>query len=188
MSIAKPRADVIKPSLIESLRRRSKNIMKANSSAAADKIVRKVDGGSVSMKRSGVTSDGLTVATVTVATTGVTPSEGVTDEGETVQVDIAGAPLHASATAALNPPDGVTVKWNETVSPRETVTVVGDAVSVKFGLIPVPLNASACIPGAAVSVITRLAVSTAATEGVNRTLMVQDAFTAMLPAHVELLE
>jgi hypothetical protein len=69
------------------------------------------------MKCDGVTNDGLTVATVTVVTTGVTPSEGVTDEGEIVQVDIDGAPPHANDTAALNPPDGVTVKWNETVSP-----------------------------------------------------------------------
>src|SRR3984885_14653421 len=117
ISIAKPTADIIKPSLIESLRRRSKSTKQVNRSAAADKIVRKTDGGSVSMKCDGVTNDGLTVATVTVVTTGVTPSDGVTDEGEIVQVDIDGAPLHASATAALNPPDGVTVKWNETVSP-----------------------------------------------------------------------
>ena len=36
--------------------------------------------------------------------------------------------------------------------------------------------------------ITRLAVSTDATEGLNRTLTVQDAFTAMLPLQVVVLE
>ena len=116
-SIAKPTAAVSKLILIESLRRRSKNTKKLNSSAAADKIAGKADGGSVSLKCPGVTSEGLTVATDTIATTGVTPSEGVTDEGEIVQVDIDGAPPHASAMAALNPPVGVTVTLNATVSP-----------------------------------------------------------------------
>jgi hypothetical protein len=116
-STTKPKAAVIKLSLIESLRRRSKNRKKVNSRTAADKIALKADGGGVNMKCPGVTNEGLTVATETVATTGVMPSEGVTDEGEIVQVDIAGAPLHASAMAALNPPVGVTVTLNATVSP-----------------------------------------------------------------------
>ena len=60
------------------------------------------------MKCDGVTNDGLTVATVTVVTTGVMPSEGVTDEGEIVQVDIDGAPPHANDTAAL--PDFFAIK------------------------------------------------------------------------------
>jgi len=51
------------------------------------------------MTAGGLTSEGAWVATVTVATTGVTPSDGVKDVGETVQVDIEGAPLHANALA-----------------------------------------------------------------------------------------
>ena len=103
--------------LIESRRFRLKSTKRARRSAAADKIARKLEGGFITMKCIGLTSDGLTVATVTVATTGAMPSEGVTEEGEIVQVDIAGAPLQASDTAPLNPPEGVTVRLNATVSP-----------------------------------------------------------------------
>ena len=38
----------------------------------------------------GVTTTGLVVATVTMALTGVTPSDGVTDVGAAVQVELAG--------------------------------------------------------------------------------------------------
>jgi hypothetical protein len=116
-SIARPTAAGSKPRLVESLCLRSRNAKRMKRSVAAYKIARKLEGGCVSTMCVGVTSDGLVVATVTVATTGVTPSEGVTDDGEIEQVDIAGAPLHARGTAALNPPDGVTVNLNATVSP-----------------------------------------------------------------------
>ena len=57
-----------------------------------------------SMRVSGVdvggeTIDGLVVASVTMAEAGVTPSVVVTDVGATVHVELAGAPMHASATA-----------------------------------------------------------------------------------------
>jgi hypothetical protein len=57
----------------------------------------------------GVTTAGLVVAIVTMALTGVTPSDGVTDVGAAVQVELAGKPVQARAAAWLNPPVGVTV-------------------------------------------------------------------------------
>ena len=57
------------------------------------------NGGNLNDLDVGIMRDGACVAIVTLATTGVVPSEGVTDIGDTLHVDIAGAPLHASATA-----------------------------------------------------------------------------------------
>jgi hypothetical protein len=54
---------------------------------------------------------------VTVATTGVTPSVGVIDAGDTAQVDMEGAPLQLRATAWLKPPAGVTVSLSVPVAP-----------------------------------------------------------------------
>jgi hypothetical protein len=90
----------------------------------------------------GAAITGLVVATVTMAVTGVTPSVGVTEVGATVHVDIVGAPAHASATARLKPPAGVTVTVKVPLAPWATVRVVGDAVTVKLAavFVPVPLN------------------------------------------------
>ena len=65
----------------------------------------------------GVTTAGLVVATVTMALTGVTPSDGVTDVGATVHVELAGKPVQARATAWLKPPAGVTVTLKVPLAP-----------------------------------------------------------------------
>ena len=57
----------------------------------------------------GGTWDRCAVVTVTAAATGFIPS-GVTEVGETEQVEREGAPLQFRATFALKPKDGVTVK------------------------------------------------------------------------------
>lgn len=58
-----------------------------------------MNGGSLNRDDVGVESEGASVVIVTVATTGVVPSEVVTEVGDALQVDIAGAPLHDSVIA-----------------------------------------------------------------------------------------
>jgi hypothetical protein len=142
------------------------------------------NGGKLNRLDAGVKSEGASVVIVAVATTGVVPSEGVTEVGDTVHVDIAGAPPHDSATAWLNPPTGVTVTLKVPLAPCVTVRAVGEAARVKPGFAPVPLSAMICGFGRAVTVIARSAVSFTACEGVRTTLIMQDAFGAILAPQV----
>src|SRR5439155_3826390 len=71
--------------------------------------------------------DRTAVPTVTWLVTGLVPS-GVTEPGETEQLDCAGKPLQLNLTVSLNPPEGVTVSVKLTESPATTVTEGGEAV------------------------------------------------------------
>ena len=74
------------------------NAQTEKNTAATGRLVRKANGEDGNLKSIGVTSEGLVVVTVTVANAGSKISAGVTDDGDTVQVDIAGAPLQLNAT------------------------------------------------------------------------------------------
>src|SRR5579859_427407 len=95
------------------------------------------------MNPGGVGKDGgrtiAVVVTKSFAVTGVTPSAGITDAGEIVQLASAGAPVQASDTALLNPPIGVTVTVAVPEEPWFTLRVAG-ALTLKSGATfePVP--------------------------------------------------
>ena len=76
---------------------------------------------------------------VTVAVEVFAPST-VTDEGETEQLAIGGAPLQPKETAWLNPPAGLTVSALVADCPAVTVTKVGEADSEKSAPVPVKLT------------------------------------------------
>lgn len=124
---------------------------------------------------------------VTLADTGVEPSVEITDVGDTVQVELAGAPLHTNATAWLNPPTGLTVSVEVPVIPLVTVSADGEAASPKPSSFPVPLSATNNGFGKDVTVIAKLAVSVTACEAVRVTLIVHDAIGAILVPQVVVL-
>ena len=68
---------------------------------------------------------------VRVAVTGVVPSVGVTELGEMVQVELAGAPVQARVVIALKPPVGVMVMVAGVLALRATVAVLVLRVMVK---------------------------------------------------------
>lgn len=111
----------------------------------------------------------------------------VTEVGAAVHVAASVAPVHASATAWLNPPAGVTVTLNDPVAPCATVSDVGAAVRVKCApaaLVPVPVSVTVWGLVESPSVITRFAVSGATTEGLKTTLIVHEAPRTILEPHV----
>lgn len=79
----------------------------------------------------------------------------------------------------------MTVTVNGPLAPCATAKL-GGAVTLKPGgvLVLVPVSVTVCGLVESESVITRFAVSTAATDGVKTTLMVQEAPGAMLVPHV----
>jgi hypothetical protein len=92
-------------------------INERNTIASAAKIACHDGGGNFNSEAGDLTREALCVVIVTVATTGVTPSVGVIDAGDTAQVDMEGAPLQLRATAWLKPPAGVTVSLSVPVAP-----------------------------------------------------------------------
>ena len=75
------------------------------------------------------------VVTVTLLDAGSVPS-GVTDFGETEQVEFVGTPLQLRTTVSLNPAEGVTASAKVTELPATTVTEGGEVDSVN--VLPVP--------------------------------------------------
>ena len=82
----------------------------------------------------------------------------------------------------------MTVTVKVPLAPCVTVTAVGEAASVKPGFAPVPLSAMICGFGKAVTVIARFAVSFTACEVVRMTLIMHDAFGAILAPQVVVVE
>src|SRR2546427_1466017 len=119
----------------------------------------------------GGTIDRTAVPTVTRLVTGLVPS-GVTEPGETEQLDCAGKPLQIKSTVPVNPPEGMTVSVKLTESPATTVTEGGEAASVN--VLPVPPTRFTVwgLPGA-LSAIVIPPFRLPAAVGVNVTLMVQ---------------
>ena len=115
--------------------------------------------------------DRTAVLTVTWLVTGLAPS-GVTEPGETEQLDCAGRPLQLKLTVPLNPPAGVTVSVKLAESPATTVTECGEAE--RANVLPVPPTRFTVwgLPGA-LSVIVIPPLRLPAAVGVNVTLMVQ---------------
>jgi hypothetical protein len=114
-----------------------------NAQARSNGQVRDRTRGMFGLTDGGVTSDGLVVVTVAVALTGVTPSLGVSETGETVHVAAVGAPEQARATGWLKPLAGVTITLKVVPEPGVTAKVVGEAVTVKLGtvgVVPVPVS------------------------------------------------
>jgi hypothetical protein len=115
----------------------------------------------------GATSPCLVVARLSVAVAGV-PVVGVTDDGETEQVDLAGAPEHVRVTAEEKLPTEVTVMVEVPVAPRATLNDAGAALMVKSAgvAVTVPVSATDCGLPEPPSARTRVAVSVVATDGV----------------------
>lgn len=107
---------------------------------------------------------------VAVAVCAVTPSLAVTEAGETVQLDFIGAPVQASATARLKPPNGVIVTLKVVLFPLCTGTEVV-AASVKSQ--PVPERGTVCGLPPALSVIVSVPLRAPTAVGANVTLIVQ---------------
>ena len=122
-------------------------------------------GGSTGAEGGGATV--AVVAKVNIAVA-VPPAVGVTDDGEIMQVERFGAPVQASATAALKVPTEVTVMVAVPLEPLATVNVVGEAAKVKPGVTGVVVPVRVTVWGLVVSVSTmvRVAVSMPAVEGV----------------------
>ena len=89
-----------KPRTLTFVRNRSIRIqLSRQRSIASVTAACNVNGGELMCLDAGVKSEGASVVIVAVATTGVVPSEGVTEVGDTLQEDIAGAPLQDNDTA-----------------------------------------------------------------------------------------
>lgn len=105
---------------------------------------------------------------------------GVTLLGEKLQDASDGRPVHAKATAWLNPFTGVTVRVEVPGVPGATLNVAGLAESEKLAgaAAPVPLRATVCGLPLALSAIETDAVRVPLAAGLKMTLMVQLAPTA----------
>lgn len=115
------------------------------------------------------------VWTVTVAVAGVLPSN-VADDGEILQVAVAGAPVQLNKTLWLNPLRGRTTAVNCPVLPAEIVAALGDAARAKSGLpaAPVPLNLTTVGTTLELSLMVSLPLLAPIAMGVNVTLIMQD--------------
>lgn len=138
----------------------------ANSATKAGTTTRGTNGGK-RRETGGATSPCLVVARLSVAVAGVAAA-GLMDDGETEQVDFAGAPAHVRVTAEVKPPTEPTVMVEVPVAPRATLNEVGAALMVKSGGVAVtlPVRATICGLPTPPSVRTRVAVSVVATDGV----------------------
>ena len=86
----------------------------------------------------GATSPWLVVARLSVAVAGV-PAAGLTDDGETEQVDLTGAPAARERYGRGEAPTAVTVMVEVPVAPRATLNDAGEALMVKSGGVAVTL-------------------------------------------------
>jgi len=123
-------------------------------------------GGSTGADGGGVTS--AVVANVNVAVA-VPPAVGVTDDGAITQVERFGAPVQASATAALKVPTEVTVMVEVPLEPLGTVEgAMGEADKVKPGVtgVVLPVRVTICGLVTSVSTMVSVAVSAPAVDGV----------------------
>jgi hypothetical protein len=101
---------------------------------------------------------------------------GVTLLGEKLQDAIDGRPVHAKATAWLNPFTGVTVRVEVPGAPGATLNVAGLAESENPGAgaaAPVPLRGTVCGLPLALSAIETDAVRVPLAAGLKMTLIVQ---------------
>jgi hypothetical protein len=121
------------------------------------------------------------VPMVRVVVAGLVPL-GVTEFGEAVQVDWAGALLHEIVTGALNPPSGVTVTVNAVDLPATTVPEAGVLLTEKSA--PEPPSCTLCGLLGALSVNTSEPDAVPAKAGVKTTLTVQFAWGARLLGQV----
>jgi hypothetical protein len=117
------------------------------------------------------------VTTLTVAVAG--DPLGVTEDGDTVQLDPAGAPVQVSMTTWLNPPRGVMVRfevavWPATIGEGEK----GDAEIEKSIPVPVPVSGIICGLPEPLSVMVRVPDCKPAAVGAKVTLILQLAVTA----------
>jgi hypothetical protein len=105
---------------------------------------------------------------------------GVTDVGDIVHVDAAGAPPQLRETSWEKPPAGVTDNDADAVPPAGTVAETGETDTEKS--VPVPVSASLCGLPAALLVTVMLADRAPTALGVKVALKVQLAPPARLPA------
>lgn len=103
---------------------------------------------------------------------------GVTEEGDAEQVVSAGRPLQPSETAKLYPDPVLTVTVTLVLFPATTVAEVGLKVKPKSA--PAPVSVTDCGLLAALSVTVKLPGRVPNAEGVNTTLIVQEAPAARL--------
>jgi len=112
------------------------------------------------------------VTTVTVAVVALVPF-GVTEVGETAQVESAGWPAQVSAMVWLNPLTGATESFNTAVVPAVRVADAGVELREKSGITPAPVRMAVCgLPGP-LSATESVALRVPAAEGVNTTLIEQ---------------
>jgi len=104
------------------------------------------------------------------------PEAMLTEEGETAQVEPVGAPLQASATVWVKPPELARFKVNVAVCPALIFAEFEVAVTEKSlvgAVLPVPVNDTECgLPGA-LSVIVIVPVRFPTAVGANFTVIVQ---------------
>jgi hypothetical protein len=130
--------------------------------------------------------DGALRAVVLIVPIEVTPADvGVTELGLNEQLEPAGAPVQVSATADVKPFNPFTVAVVFAAVPAAMLTLVGNAVTVKSGLVDVPVPVSVAVCGllASLSATLNVAVMSPAAFGVNVTLIVQLAPAASVAPH-----
>jgi hypothetical protein len=119
---------------------------------------------------------GAVRAVVTMDAVDVAPLEvGVTELGLNEHDEPDGAPVHARATAVVNPFNPVTVTVEFPVAPAATLTAAGAAAMLKSGVVepPVPLRMAVCGLLASLSETLSVAVTEPVAVGVKVTLIVQ---------------
>jgi hypothetical protein len=130
--------------------------------------------------------DGAVRAVVLIVAIEVTPADvGVTGLGLSEQLEPAGAPVQVSATEDVKPFNPFTVTVVFAAAPAATLTLVGKAVTVKSGLVDVPVPVSVAVCGllASLSATLNVAVTSPAAVGLNVTLIVQLAPAASVAPH-----
>ncbi len=134
---------------------------------------------------------GAVRAVVVIVAVDVTPvAVGVIELGLSEQVEPAGAPVHVSATAEVNPFKPVTVIVEVADAPAATLTAAGEAATLKSGVVvpPVPVSVAVCGLLASLSETLSVALTAPVAVGVNFTLMVQVAPAARDNVHAFVCE
>ena len=125
-------------------------------------------------------------AVVVIVAVDVAPvAVGVTELGLSEQVEPAGAPVQVRATAVVKPLSPATVTVVFAVPPAATLTDVGEAATLKSGVVPPPVPVSVAVCGllASLSETLSVAVTEPVAVGVNVTLIVQLAPAARDDGH-----
>ena len=110
------------------------------------------------------------------------PGGTLTLVGFRVHVELAGAPLHATATAPVNFACGFSEMVEVPADPGAILSVFGDAEIAKFG--PEPVSVTVCDPPVALSLMFIVAASGPSWLGVRFTLRVQFVSGETVDPHV----